>query len=153
MISHHAQAIVMSSLAPTHDASPSLLILSARIINAQQDEIAMMQQWLRDRNQPVPEARPVPMKMMHGGVEHEMMMPGMLTDAQMKELEAAKGEEFDRLFLRFMIQHHHGAVPMVKELLGKRGAARMKLFSSSPPTSMSIRRPRSNGCSRCCSPS
>lgn len=123
MISHHAQAIVMSRLAPTHDASPSLLILSARIINAQQDEIALMQQWLRERNQPVPEARPVPIKMVHDGVEHEMMMPGMLTDAQLKELEAAKGKEFDRLYLRYMIQHHQGAVLMVKELLGKRGAA------------------------------
>lgn len=123
MISHHAQAIVMSRLAPTHDASPALLILSARIINAQQDEIALMQQWLRDRNQPVPEARPVPMKMVHDGVEHEMLMPGMLSDDQMKELEVAKGKEFDRLFLRYMIQHHQGAVLMVKELIGTRGAA------------------------------
>src|SRR5579862_1892730 len=64
MISHHAQAIVMANMAPTHGANPSVQTLCARIINAQNDEIALMQNWLRDRNQPVPEAKPVPMKMM-----------------------------------------------------------------------------------------
>jgi uncharacterized protein (DUF305 family) len=123
MIGHHAQAIQMARLAPTHDASSSLRILAERVINAQQDEIAIMQQWLRDHGQPVPEPRPGPMKMVHNGVEHEMMMPGMLTEAQMKELDAAKGKEFDRLFLTFMIQHHQGAVAMVKELFGSQGAA------------------------------
>ena len=123
MIGHHAQAIEMARLIPTHDASSALQVLGGRIINAQQDEIAIMQQWLRDRGQPVPEARPGPMKMMHNGVEHEMTMPGMLTPEQMKELAAARGKEFDRLFLTFMIQHHKGAVEMVKELVGSQGAA------------------------------
>ncbi len=123
MIAHHAQAIQMARMAPSHDASPSLRIMAGRIINAQQDEIAIMQQWLRDHNQPVPEARPGPMKMVHNGVEHEMLMPGMLTDEQMKQLDAARGKEFDRLFLQFMIQHHQGAVTMVKELIGSPGAA------------------------------
>lgn len=123
MISHHAQAIVMSRLAPTHDASPSLRILSERIINAQTDEIALMQQWLRERNQPVPEPNPNGMRMVMNGVEHDMLMPGMLSETQMKELEVARGKEFDRLFLRYMIQHHQGAVAMVKDLLGSRGAA------------------------------
>jgi uncharacterized protein (DUF305 family) len=123
MIGHHAQAIQMARLAPTNDASSSIRILAERVINAQQDEIAIMQQWLRDRGQPVPEPRPGPMKMVHHGVEHEMTMPGMLTEAQMKQLEAAKGKEFDRLFLTFMIQHHQGAVAMVKELFGSQGAA------------------------------
>jgi uncharacterized protein (DUF305 family) len=118
MIGHHAQAIDMARLAPTHDASPALLRLTERIINAQQDEIAAMQRWLRDRNQPVPEARAVPM--MHDG--HLMLMPGMLTEAQMRQLDAARGPEFDRLFLTLMIQHHSGAVSMVSELFGSYGA-------------------------------
>jgi uncharacterized protein (DUF305 family) len=122
MIGHHAQAIVMAQMAPTHGASASLRTLAARVINAQQDEIALMQQWLRERNQPVPEARPG-MKMTHGGVEHEMLMPGMLTEAQLKQLDQARGAEFDRLFLSFMIQHHQGAVTMVKELFSSQGAA------------------------------
>lgn len=123
MIHHHAQAIVMARWAPTHGASPSVRTLAARIINAQQDEIRTMQQWLRDRLQPVPEATPTGMKMMMNGVEHEMLMPGMLTEAQMKQLDQARGAEFDRLFLTFMIQHHRGAVSMVKELFESYGAA------------------------------
>ena len=91
MISHHAQAIVMARWAPTHGASKSVQVLCDRIINAQTDEIALMQSWLRDRHQPVPEAKPVPMKMMMNGVEHEMLMPGMLSDEQMKQLDAARG--------------------------------------------------------------
>lgn len=123
MIGHHAQAIVMSGWAPSHGASASVRTLAARIINAQQDEISIMQRWLRDRLQPVPEASPTGMKMMMNGGEHEMLMPGMLTEAQMKQLDEARGKEFDRLFLTFMIQHHRGAVSMVTDLLGSRGAA------------------------------
>ena len=119
MIGHHAQAIVMSGWAPTHGAGPSVRTLAERIINAQQDEIATMQTWLRDRGQPVPEATGMKMN----GSNQVMLMPGMLTEAQMKELDAAKGSEFDRLFLTYMIQHHRGAVSMVKDLLGSRGAA------------------------------
>ena len=122
MIGHHAQAIVMSKWAPTHGASASVRTLAERIINAQQDEIATMQQWLRDRLQPVPEASATGMKMMMDGVEHEMLMPGMLTEAQMKQLDQARGPEFDRLFLTFMIQHHRGAVSMVKDLFDTYGA-------------------------------
>ncbi|MGH7523968.1 MAG: DUF305 domain-containing protein [Gemmatimonadales bacterium] len=116
MISHHAQAIIMANWAPTHGASPDIQVLCKRIINAQTDEIALMQRWLRDRHKPVPEAKPLPMKMMMNGVETEMLMPGMLTDAQMKELDAARGSAFDHLFLRYMIQHHRGAVSMVSDL-------------------------------------
>jgi uncharacterized protein (DUF305 family) len=123
MIGHHAQALVMAGWAPTHGASPQVRNLAERIINGQQDEIATMQRWLRDRGQPVPEARPGGMKMKMDGMEHEMLMPGMLTEAQMKELDQARGSEFDRLFLRYMIQHHKGAVTMVKELFGTTGAA------------------------------
>lgn len=123
MIGHHAQAIVISRWAPTHAASASVRTLAARIINSQQDEIATMQLWLRDRRQTVPDAHVTGMKMTIGGVEHEMLMPGMLTDTQMKQLDAARGPEFDRLFLTLMIQHHRGAVTMVEELFGTYGAA------------------------------
>ncbi len=122
MISHHAQAIVMAGWAPTHGAGPSIRLLCERIINAQTDEIRLMQSWLKDRNQPVPEAKPMPVKMMMGGVEHDMMMPGMLTDDQMKQLDQARGSEFDRLFLSFMIQHHQGAITMVNQLFNAPGA-------------------------------
>ena len=122
MISHHAQAIEMSHWAPTHGGSPAIIRLTERIINAQGDEIKMMQTWLRDRNQPVPAADPKGMSMQMGGMTHTMLMPGMLTEGQMKELDAARGGEFDRLFLTYMIQHHRGAVSMVQELFGSIGA-------------------------------
>ncbi|HEX2781189.1 MAG TPA: DUF305 domain-containing protein [Gemmatimonadaceae bacterium] len=123
MIHHHAQAIAMSRMAPSHGASPAVLRLADRIINAQQDEIATMQQWLADRRQPVPEPTPGPMKMMMGGMEHDMLMPGMLTEEQMRELDAARGTDFDRVFLTYMIQHHRGAVSMVQDLFNSYGAA------------------------------
>jgi uncharacterized protein (DUF305 family) len=124
MISHHAQAVVMAKMAPTHGASSGVQTLAGRIINAQNDEITLMQNWLRDRNQPVPEAKPMPVKTMMGGggQEMEMLMPGMLTDAQMKALDAARGITFDTLFLRGMIQHHQGAITMVQKLFGTPGA-------------------------------
>jgi len=123
MISHHAQAIVMAKMAPTHGASSAVQTLCGRIINAQNDEITLMQNWLRDRNRPVPEAKPVPMKMMMNGQEMVMLMPGMLSDDQMKALDAARGVAFDTLFLRGMIQHHGGAITMVQQLFGTPGAA------------------------------
>jgi uncharacterized protein (DUF305 family) len=123
MIHHHAQAIVIAKWAPTHGASPAVTRLTERVINAQQDEIVLMQTWLRDRNQPVPEPNPAGMPMMHEGQMHVMPMPGMLTDEQLKRLDEARGAEFDRLFLTFMIQHHRGAVAMVRTLLDSRGAA------------------------------
>jgi uncharacterized protein (DUF305 family) len=123
MIGHHAQALVMAGWAPSHGASPSVRTLAGRIINGQQDEIASMQRWLRDRAKPVPEAQPSGMKMTMGGHEHMMLMPGMLTQDQMKELDQARGPEFDRLFLTYMIQHHRGAVTMVTGLFATNGAA------------------------------
>ena len=123
MIGHHAQALVMAGLAPVNGASPSVDILCARIINAQNDEIAAMQRWLRDRNQPVPEVHVSGTTMMVHGPEYTTHMPGMLTPEQLQELEAAQGKEFDRLFLTYMIQHHRGAVIMVDELFATDGAA------------------------------
>jgi uncharacterized protein (DUF305 family) len=113
----------MAGWAPSHGASPSIQTLSARIINAQRDEIATMQRWLADRGRPDPEATGGPMKMTMNGMEHEMLMPGMLTEDQMHQLDQARGPAFDRLFLTSMIQHHKGAVSMVKDLFASYGAA------------------------------
>jgi uncharacterized protein (DUF305 family) len=129
MIAHHAQAIKMASMAPTHGAAPSVRTLCDRIINAQSDEIRLMQQWLRDRRQDVPEANPAGMTMMMNGVQHTMLMPGMLSEEQMKQLDAAKGTEFDRLFLTGMIQHHGGAIAMVKELSETYGAGQDEIVA------------------------
>ena len=124
MIGHHAQAIVMAKWAPSHGADPAVQRLAERIINAQEDEIATMQRWLGDRLQPVPDAKPMSHDMAGmAGMDHSaMMMPGMLTDVQMKELDTARGPEFDRLFLTYMIQHHKGATAMVSTLFGTTGA-------------------------------
>ena len=116
MIAHHAQAIDISRWAPTHGASSSLQVLAERVINAQQDEIALMQRWLRDRRLPVPEATAAM------GMEHQHLMAGMLTAEQLKQLDEARGKEFDRLFLTFMTQHHRGAVTMVEQLFRSQGA-------------------------------
>lgn len=121
MIHHHAQAILMSKMAPTHGAASSILTLTARIINAQQDEIRIMQQWLVDRGQPVPEPNPYGMPMDMGGMNHEMLMPGMLTRAQLAQLDSARGPLFDLYFLKGMVQHHAGAVGMVKTLFASPG--------------------------------
>ena len=206
MIGHHAQALIMSSMASVNNASPSVVTLTKRIINAQKDEISIMQRWLHDRKQMVPQvtidglqliiepgsepslvfdsaqvAHAVKhfnkhgsymdnnhYQMMHGsemshegmehgtmehgdnemsheGMEHGTMehgdnemshegmdhsgmhdhssMPGMLTQKQLEELALAKGTEFDRLFLTYMIQHHTGAIIMVKDLVKTDGAA------------------------------
>ena len=121
MIGHHAQAVEMSRLAPTRAASPAVRTLAERIINTQQDEIATLQQWLRDRGQPVPEVGAG--GAMGGHQHHAHMMPGMLTEAEIKQLEQKRGAEFDRLYLTSMIKHHQGAVGMVTELLENTGAA------------------------------
>jgi uncharacterized protein (DUF305 family) len=132
MIGHHAQAITMARLAPARAASPSVRTLAERIISAQHDEIGTMQRWLRDRRQPVPEpaaAAPAGAGGHGGHDEHAghgaapgAAMPGMLTDAELGQLARARGPEFDRLFLTFMIRHHRGAVAMVKQLFGTYGA-------------------------------
>lgn len=167
MIVHHAQALIMSRLSPENGASAAVQRLSARIINAQQDEIALMQQWLRDRGQTVPIIHFAELDMHvsmetpagaghvgehghgvhdshhgqhgdqdqhgdhghdgqhgqhgHHGHNHDDMV-GMLSQAQMEELAAARGSEYDRLFLTYMIEHHEGAVYMVNELFMADGA-------------------------------
>ena len=123
MIGHHAQAVKMAGWAQSHGASRSLQIFCGRIATGQTAEIGLMQQWLKERNQPVPEADARGMKMSMAGMDHYVMMPGMLTDEQMKQLDAARGVDFDRLFLTFMMQHHRGALTMVDKLFNTPGAA------------------------------
>ena len=188
MIGHHAQALIMSSMATVNNASPSVLTLTKRIINTQKDEIGIMQRWLHERNQMVPKVIIDGLQLIiepanepslvfdsaqvahavkhfnkygsymdnnhyqmihgsemnnevidHGTMEHSTMeysdnemnhvdmdhssMPGMLTQKQLEDLARAKGTEFDRLFLTYMIQHHTGAIIMVKDLVETDGAA------------------------------
>ena len=123
MIGHHAQAIKMAGWAPSHGADPEVQRLCLRIINAQTDEIRTMQGWLRDHGKPAPEPDPAGVMMTMIGMTHVMLMPGMLTPDQMAQLDAARGHDFDRLFLTFMIQHHRGAMSMVDQLFGTPGAA------------------------------
>lgn len=112
MIGHHAQALVMAAMAPTHGASEHFQRLAQKIDISQRDEIAFMRQWLIERNQTVPP---------EDYMDH-MQMPGMLSPAQLAELDAARGREFERLFLRYMIRHHEGALTMVEELFDAPGA-------------------------------
>jgi uncharacterized protein (DUF305 family) len=123
MIGHHAQAVKMASWAESHGASKSVQVYCGRVAMAQTAEIGLMQQWLKERNQPAPEADARGMKMTMNGMEHFMTMPGMLSDAQMHQLDAARGAEWDRMFLTFMIQHHRGALVMVDTLFATPGAA------------------------------
>jgi uncharacterized protein (DUF305 family) len=142
MIAHHAQALIMSGLAPKNDAGSTIQTLAARIINAQKDEIASIQRWLRERNQPVPKVHidglilTITMEPSggqsaehqqhshsdHSGMDHSGM-PGMLTQDQLNELSELKGDAFDQAFLTYMISHHEGGVVMVKKLFNTDGAA------------------------------
>jgi len=120
MIAHHAQAVLIAGWAPSHGASASLQALCERIVVGQNDEIVLMQRWLRDRNQPVPD--PNSPHAMMPGMDHGASMPGMLTAEQLAKLDAARGADFDYLFLTYMIQHHMGAIVMVNQLFESQGA-------------------------------
>ena len=117
MIMHHAQAVEMTALIESHTENKELRSLGARISRSQSDEINFMKRWLMARGEPTSP----PMSHAPGMHDHKLM-PGMLTAKQMEALEKAKGEEFDRLFLKGMIQHHDGALVMVKELFDSAGA-------------------------------
>ena len=122
MIGHHAQALVMARMAPHNDASSSVRTLAGRIINAQQDEIRAMQVWLKDHGQPVPTVDSTGVVQASAGHDPgQHLMAGMLTPEQLAELEKARGTEFDTKFLRYMIQHHRGAVSMVEQLFADPG--------------------------------
>jgi uncharacterized protein (DUF305 family) len=133
MIPHHAQAVVMAGWAQKNGASPALQLMCERMLISQRDEIAMMRTWLRDRGLPVPAADATHMTMEHDGMKHDMLMPGMLNEAEMAALSKARGKDFDKLFLIGMIKHHQGAIGMVEELFASHGAAQddqIYLFAS-----------------------
>jgi uncharacterized protein (DUF305 family) len=118
MIMHHAQAIEMTALVPSHTENKELQLLASKISSSQSDEIRFMKRWLVARGEPT--SLPMPGMDMSG---HAMpLMPGMLTLEQMEALGKARSAEFDRLFLTGMIQHHHGALTMVKDLFETAGA-------------------------------
>jgi len=124
MIMHHAQAVEMTALIESHTTNKDLRLLGARISHSQSDEINFMKRWLAARGEPL--SQPMPdmpgMDKSMDMSQHQMLMPGMLTAKQMDALKKAKGEEFDRLFLTGMIQHHNGALIMVKDLFDTAGA-------------------------------
>jgi uncharacterized protein (DUF305 family) len=130
MIMHHAQAVEMTALIESHTQSKELRLLGARISKSQSDEIEFMKRWLTARGESVAPAMPemsgmsmsMPGMDMSSHASDSMLMPGMLTAKQMEALKKAKGEEFDRLFLTGMIQHHNGALIMVKDLFDTAGA-------------------------------
>lgn len=120
MIVHHAQAVEMTALIDSHTQNKELRSLGSRIGRSQSDEINFMKRWLLSRG----EQPAAPMTHMPGMdmSKHEMLMPGMLTAKQMAALKSAKGAQFDRQFLKGMIQHHSGALAMVKDLFDSAGA-------------------------------
>ena len=121
MIMHHAQAVEMTALIESHTENKDVRSLGARISRSQSDEIKFMKRWLAARGQPISEAMP-DMPQMNMSHEPMALMPGMLTPEQMEALRKAKGQEFDHLFLTGMIQHHGGALTMVKDLFDTAGA-------------------------------
>lgn len=121
MIMHHSQAVEMTSLIASHTANKDLRLLGARISRSQSDEIKFMRRWLAARGESVSMAT-AGMPCMDMSHEPADLMPGMLTPEQMETLRKAKGAEFDRLFLEGMIQHHNGALTMVKDLFDTAGA-------------------------------
>ena len=128
MIMHHAQAVEMTALIESHTENKDLRLLGARISRSQSDEIEFMKRWLLARGEPTSVTMPEMPGMNMSGMagmdmsKHQMLMPGMLTPKQMEALRKAKGAEFDQLFLTGMIQHHGGALIMVKELFDTAGA-------------------------------
>jgi uncharacterized protein (DUF305 family) len=126
MILHHAQALEMTVLIPARTQRDDFRKLGQRIETSQRDEIAMMQQWLRDHAAEEPALDEHGMH--HDAAGHMMMMPGMLTHEEMAQLEKSTGAEFERLFLQWMIRHHQGALAMVGDLFGTKGSGQDPLI-------------------------
>jgi uncharacterized protein (DUF305 family) len=125
MIMHHGQAVEMTALIESHTANKNLRLLGVRISKSQSDEIRLMKRWLEARGEPVSPPMPGMSGMNMPGMDmssHQMLMPGMLTAKQMDDLRKARGAKFDHLFLTGMIQHHNGALIMVKDLFDTAGA-------------------------------
>lgn len=149
MIVHHAQAVEMVALLRAQGADPTVKLMGERIAMSQEAEMALMRDWLMQRGQPVemPGMGHAGMDhsahMNHAGMDHggtsqggmampasdTPLMPGMLSPRQMQTLAAARGAEFDRLFLEGMIQHHQGALGMVEDLLAQPNAAEDPMLS------------------------
>ena len=119
MIMHHSQAVEMTALIPSHTENEDVRLLGARISSSQSDEIKFMKRWLAARGEPISMGMSPKMEM---SGQPMTPMPGMLTPEQMEALRKAKGAEFDHLFLAGMIQHHNGALTMVKDLFDTAGA-------------------------------
>lgn len=123
MIHHHSQAVEMTDLIEARTENKQVKLLGARIRQSQSDEMNFMKRWLEVRNEPTTHQMPGMSGMEKMDMsEHQMLMPGMLTPKQMDALKKANGAEFDKLFLEGMIQHHKGALVMVKELFDTAGA-------------------------------
>jgi len=118
---HHSQAVEMTALIPSHTENKDVRALGARISLSQSEEIKFMQRWLLARGEATAMAMPGMPDMDRSGKPMQPM-PGMLTPEQMEALRKARGAEFDRLFLTGMIQHHNGALVMVKDLFDMPGA-------------------------------
>ena len=125
MIHHHGQALDMAALMPTHSSRADMQRLGEKITISQTDEIKMMQTWLKDRGKDAPDPATMHHMMADGSMMGSLgpMMPGMLSPEEMKQLAAAKGAAFDKLFLEGMIKHHKGAITMVSDLFSHDGAA------------------------------
>lgn len=139
MIVHHAQAVEMVALLKAQGSDPTVRLMGERIALSQEAEMALMRDWLTQRGQPLEMPG-----MSHAGMDHSVhmnhggmampasdtpVMPGMLSPRQMQTLAAARGTEFDRLFLEGMIQHHKGALDMVEDLLNQPGSAEDPMLS------------------------
>jgi uncharacterized protein (DUF305 family) len=123
MILHHAQAIEMTAMIPSHTENENLRLLGERISRSQADEIKFMKRWLAMRGAAIPKVAPtMPGMDMDMSPNTMALMPGMLTPEQMQALDKSQDGEFDRLFLTGMIQHHKGALKMVKDLFDTAGA-------------------------------
>lgn len=125
MVMHHGQAVEMTALIESHTQNKDLRLLGARISQSQSDEMKFMKRWLEARGEPLEPTMPGMHGMNMQGMDmskHQMLMPGMLTPKQMDALRKAKGARFDHLFLTGMIQHHKGALTMVKDLFDTAGA-------------------------------
>jgi uncharacterized protein (DUF305 family) len=122
MIPHHEQALEMVALIDERSSSPDLPNLAERMKVSQLAEIDLLEDWLAARDEDVPSNHA------HHGAHHDMLMPGMMTDAEMDQLAGARGRVFDRLFLQYMIRHHEGAVIMVEDLLSSGNGQEPALF-------------------------
>ncbi|HWZ29278.1 MAG TPA: DUF305 domain-containing protein [Gemmatimonadales bacterium] len=126
MIGHHAQAVLMAGWAVSHDASPTLQTYCRKVVVSQRDEIHLMTRWLDEHHEPLPDSTLMYGRSMPG--MGPMLMPGMLTAAELARLDSARGPDWDRLFLEDMIRHHQGAITMVQQLFNTPGGGKGLVF-------------------------